>query len=110
MFNEQDVDIYLKVPFTTITTNIVVKNTMPIKELFDLVNSDCFPININKEYSFELVDTGKQGDEIAEKIIVNDETLIQRYGLTSLLSFYIRPIYSTTGEILRNYDNLFQQS
>lgn len=99
------IQVYFKIPYTEITSVVVVQNSLTTQEFLEYVNIDVRNnLNINQRYDIELVDTGKEGGELAPPMEPRyDETLLQRYGNTrQTVAFYARPVHPITREFRRN--------
>ena len=104
------IQVYFKIPYTEITTLVVIKNSLTIREFLEYVNIEVRNnLNINDYYDIEVVEAGKPCDELALHIEPSDEeTLLQRYGnINTLVAFYARPVNVITGVFIRtdNYSD-----
>lgn len=57
------IQVYFKIPYTEITSVVVVQNLLIMREFLEYVNIDVRNnLHINQRYDIELVDTGKEGE------------------------------------------------
>lgn len=83
----------------------MVQNSLTTQDFLEYVNIYVRNnLNINQRYDIELVDTGKEGGELAPAMEPRyDESLLQRYGNTrQTVVFYARPVHPIIREFRRN--------
>lgn len=103
---ESNISVYFKIPYTEPTVSALIRNSLTISELLEYVKTTVRSnLNIDSKYDIELVDTGKPLLELASAIIPsNTETLLQRYGSVTSVSFYIRPVDPITRQFVSYID------